>query len=77
MAFEWTAPGKSPKGLSGMFPITLQATVAQVKTMADGGFRLMLDVGESDIVSVAKFLAMRGIVLELDVRESKYGRKQA
>jgi hypothetical protein len=48
-------------------PIRFQATVAQVKTMADGGIRLVLDLPETAIDTAAAMMKVRqgGGLLEI------------
>lgn len=47
--------------------IRFSATVAQVKTMADGGIRITLDLPETAIETAAKMMTVRrnGAVLEV------------
>lgn len=47
--------------------IRFQASVAQVKTMADGGLRLSLDLPESEIDTAAQMMKAKqaGAILEI------------
>ena len=40
-------------------PITFQATVAKVQTLADGGLRVTLDLPESAIMAAAELMACK------------------
>ena len=48
-------------------PITFQATVAKVQTLADGGLRVTLDLPEQAIMAAAELMACKreGIVLQV------------
>lgn len=50
---------------------TFLATVAKVQTLADGGLRFTLDVGEGEIVAAAEMMAYKrhGVVLSITVEE--------
>jgi len=53
MGFDWKAPGRDKAEVDG---VVFRADVAQVKTMADGGYRVTLDIGEQDAKSVSELL---------------------
>jgi hypothetical protein len=53
MKMEWKAPGRDK---SNTGEVTFRADIAQIKTMADGGYRVVLDLGEQDAVAVGMLL---------------------
>lgn len=52
-------------------PITFYATVTKVQTLADGGLRLTLDLGEDAIMPAAELMACKraGVVLDVVCNE--------
>ena len=61
--FKSKMPGKGPHEGDA---IELKATVVQVKTMADGGYRIQLDVGENDFVPVMALMpAVRKVFFQV------------
>lgn len=68
--FDWESPGAKPVSDS-LFPIKFQASMAQVRTMADGSFRVVLDLGENDLPAAALLMATRGKVLEVEIRKAE------
>jgi len=55
---EWAAPGKKPPP-SDIFPFECVAGIAKVMTMADGSYRVWLDLGENDTPEAVKIMALR------------------
>lgn len=53
MKMDWTAPGRDKAKVG---EVAFKCDVAQIKTMADGGYRLVLDLGEQDAGAVSLLL---------------------
>lgn len=65
-----------------METVEIQCTVASVKTLADGGIRISIDIGENNIEPAAKLMACKqaGVVLQanltpIEVKEINGGTK--
>ena len=48
-------------------PVKLSASISGIRTSADGGFKIVFDVPESEKVSVMSLLGMRRENLQLEV----------
>lgn len=54
-----------------MKPVCFVAVVAKVQTLADGGLRVTLDMGERDILQAAELMVCKrdGIVLVVECKK--------
>lgn len=48
-------------------PIKIKASLWGVRTSQDGGFRVSLDIPETDLVGVMSLMGLRGEVLNLEI----------
>ncbi len=62
MKLDWQAPGKEPN-VSGILPVDFLTTICRVSTMADRGFRVWLDIPDTETPAAAKLLTLQKQVL--------------
>lgn len=65
MKGEWSAPGRRPPE-DDLLPFKLIVGISRVTTMADGSYRIWLDIGENDTPAAAKLLALRRDTVEVE-----------
>lgn len=62
MSFEAQMPGKEPVDIKDLGGVQAFAEVIGARTMQSGGFRVTLDLPDSELSNMQAIVKMRGIV---------------
>lgn len=82
MAFDWEGPTAKPKGKAkppsassaavvAAEGVSLDAVISRLRTMADGGLRVELDLPELEPVTFALLYALRNKAVSLTIKDKK------